>query len=187
MESLNFDDTSSAIIELNINGDENRIIRFCPTDPKLLFELSELAKRIDAHAFTTESEELAYEEECEKELNKMFGMDVCTPVFQGKSIFTIVGMKEGRPIQAVGAFLTAIVKEMSQRVDSAVTTFKMNEEKYAEETAEYTEKYAALSTEVLTAPEEPIDTSKFDKLDDGRMIGTVPASKARPAKSKKKK
>jgi hypothetical protein len=142
MESLNFDTVESEVREFAINGDENRVIRFCPSDFRLANKIFELLNSDFSNFDKLGKEALDAEEKLATRINEIFGMDVCTPVFQGESLLAFVGKGNGhQPKLAVQAFLESIFSLLINTQKSFQEEMLAEQKKLEAETAKYTEGY----------------------------------------------
>lgn len=126
MRSLNFDD---GLESFAINGDENRVIRFCPSDINLIkraeqvennlnqlllkfknIELTPEGKPVDS-AYTKILEDV--EGTLRSQTNYLFNADVYDVIFAGQSPLSLVG-KDGKYLYV--AFFESVMPVISENI-----------------------------------------------------------------------
>lgn len=146
MRNFSFDDGYESF---SINGDENRVIRFNPSDPNLMIRYNESVKNIneakkkigsnvklrpDGTSAETDQEkrEMAcavmqeVESTIKENINYMFNSDVYDTVFAGQSPFCMVG--NGRYL--LEAFLYAVKPVMESAIRKSNEQSERRMDKY---------------------------------------------------------
>jgi hypothetical protein len=140
MNNLTFDD---GLREFKINNDENRVIRFNPTDSALISRLQKCEKEIQTIFETYQNENakeeqdeaqifdnlIAIDERLRTEVNKAFESDVCTIVFGSSSLWAF---NSGQPI---------LISFLQSVINACESALKEEQNALEAKVVKYTKKY----------------------------------------------
>ena len=133
---LNFNDGVEA---LKINGDENRVIRFNPTNPNLLQKIDDVNKSIideikkldEDKTISDEQRFVLADEYIRKQIDYIFGAGTSVIVFENTSSIATVN---GQYIYE--NFLIAVMEYMTQKVKIEAEASKKRVEEYTKKAEE---------------------------------------------------